>query len=195
MIQIPTTGGVMNSFSQEAMCKGYKSLQCSCPVAASGLCENKRAQQTPKHRWHVHFLHLNCRHLYILAFMLHPCENICLHAHEKRVCTYIYTHMDIWLMYSVFRCKSRIFKVHVHANMSTTLCPERSANCSAILQTIIQFARVCASVLAGRTVAVPCGESSKRTRHISVSPLGTGTPCSIHRLKWGTGVPVISRRN
>lgn len=135
IIQIPSMCGVMDSFSQEGMCQAYKSLQCSCPVAASGLCENKRAPRHT-HTWHVQIVHLYCLYLYLHAFMLHPCENICLHAREN---TRVHTHTHT---FDVFKCNLR-YIICTQSNMSTTHCPERSANRSAVLQTINQFARVC----------------------------------------------------
>ena len=47
-------------------------------------------------------------------------------------------HIDT---FDVSRCDLRY--IRTQSNMSTTQCPERSANRSAVLQTISQFARVC----------------------------------------------------
>lgn len=91
-------------------------------------------------------VHLYCLYLYLHAFMLHPCENICLHAREN---TRVHTHT-----FDVFRCNLR-YIICTQSNMSTTHCPERSANRSAVLQTINQFARVCerfGKAHGGRTV-------------------------------------------
>lgn len=146
IIQIPSTCGVMDSFSQEGMCQGYKSLQCSCPVAASGLCENKRAPRHT-HTWHVQ----NCTP--ILPILIPPCIHVTsMRKHlsactRKHPCTYTHT-------FDVFRCNLR-YIICTQSNMSTTHCPERSANRSAVLQTINQFARVCerfGKAHGGRTV-------------------------------------------
>ena len=135
IIQIPSMCGVMDSFSQEGMCQGYKSLQCSCPVAASGLCENKRA---PRHTHTNDMYRLYTYTAYTYTSMhscyIHAKTFVCMHAKTP---VYIHTHT-----FDVFKCNLR-YIICTQSNMSTTHCPERSANRSAVLQTINQFARVC----------------------------------------------------
>lgn len=99
------------------------------------------------HTWHVQ----NCTP--ILPILIPPCIHVTsMRKHlsactRKHPCTYTHT-------FDVFRCNLR-YIICTQSNMSTTHCPERSANRSAVLQTINQFARVCerfGKAHGGRTV-------------------------------------------